>query len=58
MHERYLKKLYIINPKEWFCPSAGNWEFGEAGAVIFLIFVSMLITVLLIPAMERRLDGI
>ena len=58
LHERYLKKLYIINPKEWLCPSAGNWEFGEAGAVIFLIFVSMLITVLLIPAMERRLDGI
>ena len=58
LHERYLKKLYIINPKEWLCPSAGNWEFGEAGAVIFLIFVSMLITVFLIPAMERRLDGI
>ena len=58
LHERYLKKLYIIDPKEWLCPSAGNWEFGEAGAVIFLVLVSMLITVLLIPAMERRLDGI
>ena len=44
--------------REWLCPSAGNWEFGEAGAVIFLVLVSMLITVLLIPAMQRRLDGI
>ena len=58
LHERYLKKLYIIDPKEWFCPSAENWEFGESGAVIFLLLISIFIAVLLIPAMERRLDGI
>ena len=57
-HERYLKKLYIIYPKEWFAPSEENWAFGTTGTLIYLLLLCILIAVILVPAMERRINEI
>lgn len=58
LHERYLKKLYIIYPKEWFAPSEENWAFGTTGTLIYLLLLCILIAVILVPAMERRINEI
>ena len=58
LHERYLKKLYIIYPKEWFAPSEENWAFGITGTLIYLLLLCILIAVILVPAMERRINEI
>lgn len=58
LHERYLKKLYIIYPKEWFAPSEENWVFGRTGTEIYLLLLCILIVVILVPIMERRINEI
>lgn len=58
LHERYLKKIYVINPKEWFYPTEELWMFGKLGVVIFLLLLVLFIVMLLIPVMLRRIDDI
>ncbi len=58
LHERYLKQLFIIDPKAWLHPTAEQWVFGELGAVIFMLLLVYLTAMLLGMAMLRRLETI
>ncbi len=58
LHERYLKQLFIIDPKAWLHPTAEQWVFGELGAVIFMLLLVCLTAMLLGMAMLRRLETI
>lgn len=56
LHERYLKKLYMIDPKEWFNPTEGQWFLGQLGAMIFMMMLVFLIVVILLLILIRRID--
>lgn len=58
LHERYLKQLFILDPKAWLHPVKEQWGFGEFGAVIFMILLVCMVAMLLTMVMLRRLETI
>ena len=58
LRERYLKKLVVIDPREWLHPQDGQWMFGELGAVLLMVLLIVLVVMVLIMVMMRRIGEI
>ena len=58
LRERYLKKLFVIDPREWLHPQDAQWMFGELGAVLFILLLIVLVVMVLIVVMMRRIGEI
>lgn len=58
LHERYLKRLYMIDPREWMNPTTEIWFMGELGALLYMVMLVLLIMLILVIAMIRRIDEI
>lgn len=56
LHERYLKELYMINPKEWLAPTEGQWFLGQLGVMIFILMLIFLIVMILLLVMMGRIE--
>ena len=58
LRERYLKKLFVIDPREWLHPQDAQWMFGELGAVLLMVMLMVLVVLVLIMVMMRRIGEI
>ena len=58
LRERYLKKLFVIDPREWLHPQDAQWMFGELGAVLFILLLIVLVVMVLIVVMMLRIGEI
>ena len=58
LRERYLKKLFVIDPREWLHPQDAQWMFGELGAVLLMVLLIVLVVMVLIVVMMRRIGEI
>ena len=56
LHERYLKTLYMIDPKEWLIPTESQWFLGQTGVMIFVLMLVILIAILLLVVMMGRIE--
>lgn len=56
LHERYLKKLYMIDPKEWLTPTADVWFMGQFGVFLYMMLLILLVLLILALVMTRRLE--
>ena len=58
LRERYLKELFVIDPREWLHPQDAQWMFGELGAVLLMVLLIVLVVMVLIVVMMRRIGEI
>lgn len=56
LHERYLKNMYMIDPRIWLHPADGQWFLGELGTMIFMILLVLLIVLILFAVMIGRVE--
>ena len=58
LRERYLKKMFVIDPREWLHPQDTQWMFGELGAVLLMVLLIVLVVLVLIMVMMQRIGEI
>ena len=58
LHDRYLKDIYILNPREWISPTDTLWVWGIWGSVLWMAELIFLVTVVLSILMYRRIEEI
>jgi len=54
LYERYFDFLYVLYPKEWLSPS-GLWQYGNAGALLFVGELTAILALLAAYAGKRRI---
>ena len=58
LHDRYLKDIYILNPREWISPTDTLWVWGIWGSVLWMAELIFLVTVVLSILMYPRIEEI
>ena len=54
--ERYLKNIYILDPREWIRASAEKWVYGSLGGVLWMVMLIFLTGILISVGMYRRIE--
>lgn len=58
LHERYLNKIYILDPKEWIIPTDSTWVFGIWGSVLWMLEIILLAGGVLCIMVYRRIEEV
>jgi len=56
LQERYFRKLYVINPKEWLIVEH-TWPLGSWGAIMLMTILTLIICTINFNVIERRIEG-